>query len=243
MDRLARPGDNGPVNTPSTLDATGTAEPPAATTETDVVREGALVRLRPHVAANRPAFQRWYADEEIARLLRHDQRPLNWIQSRGYFDTIIMPLSARGMCFAIHEAATDDLIGTTALTDVEGSDYRSALFRIVIGEKEYWGRGFGTEATRLVVEEAFGRLGLDEVRLEVFRHNARAMAAYKRVGFRETGSHIEFVGRERFELHVVEMALDRTDYFLRQESDEGEPRSDETGSSNGLATPMVRADV
>ncbi|HEY7030293.1 MAG TPA: GNAT family N-acetyltransferase, partial [Thermomicrobiales bacterium] len=172
---------------------------PSAFTEGEIVREGRLVRLRAHVVANRPAFQRWYADEEIARLLRHDQRPLNAIQSRGYFDTIIMPLSARGMCFAIHEAATDRLIGTTALTDVQGSERRSALFRIVIGEKDCWGLGYGTEATRLVVEEAFQTHELDAVRLEVFRHNARALAAYRRVGFRETGSHVEFVGRDRFE--------------------------------------------
>jgi RimJ/RimL family protein N-acetyltransferase len=152
-----------------------------------------------------------------------------------------MPLSARGMCFAIHDAATDTLIGTTALTDIEGSDYRSALFRIVIGEKEYWGQGFGTEATRLVVEEAFQRLGLDEVRLEVFRHNARAMAAYKRVGFRKTGSHVEYVGRERFELHVVEMALDRTDYYLLRESEHQDDAR--TTSRDGVVTPLVRSDA
>ncbi len=145
------------------------------------------------------------------------------------------------MCFAIHDVATDRLIGTTALTDVEGSDYRSALFRIVIGEKECWGQGSGTEATRLVVEEAFERLDLDSVRLEVFRHNTRAMAAYKRVGFRETGNHIEYVGRDRFELHVVEMALDRSDYIPLHVADRDE-RSEST-ISNGLITPMARADA
>jgi RimJ/RimL family protein N-acetyltransferase len=217
---------------------------PSAFTEGEIVREGRLVRLRAHVVANRPAFQRWYADEEIARLLRHDQRPLNAIQSRGYFDTIIMPLSARGMCFAIHEAATDRLIGTTALTDVQGSERRSALFRIVIGEKDCWGLGYGTEATRLVVEEAFQTHELDAVRLEVFRHNARALAAYRRVGFRETGSHVEFVGRDRFELHVIEMALDRDDYDMREphdETPEGEPSS--AGDSVTLASSAGRTDA
>jgi RimJ/RimL family protein N-acetyltransferase len=38
----------------------------------------------------------------------------------------------------------------------------------VIGEKDAWGHGYGTEATRLVMDEAFDTLGLDEVRLEVF---------------------------------------------------------------------------
>ncbi|MEA2583644.1 MAG: hypothetical protein QOF33_1729 [Thermomicrobiales bacterium] len=210
-----------------------------------LVREGSLIRLRAHTVANRPAFQRWYADEEISRLLRHDQRPLNAIQSRGYFDTIIMPLSARGMCYAIHEVATDRLIGTTALTDVEGSERRSALFRIVIGEKDCWGHGYGTEATRLVIEEAFRGHDLDQVRLEVFRHNVRAIAAYRRVGFRETGSHVEFVGRERFELHVIEMALDRDDYFLlNQHGQDGTGDSrDEMQASITLMTPADRIDA
>lgn len=178
----------------------------------ELVRDGALVRLRTHVPTNRADFQRWYADEEIARMLRHDLRPLNDIQSRGYFDTIILPLSAVGTCWAIHEAPTDRLIGSTALTDFTGGDRRSALFRLVIGEKDCWGRGYGTEATRLTVEEAFGRLGCAEVRLEVFRHNVRAIGAYRRVGFRVTGEHIEYVGRDRYELHVVEMTLTRDEY-------------------------------
>jgi RimJ/RimL family protein N-acetyltransferase len=172
-----------------------------------LVRAGDFVCLREHVPQNRSAFQRWYADEEIARLLRHDQRPLNEIQSRSYFDTIILPMSAHGTCYAIHERSSDRLIGTTALTDFVGVPRPSALFRIVIGEKDCWGKGYGTEATRLVVEEAFERHLCGEVRLEVFRHNQRAIAAYERVGFRRTGAHVEYVGRERWELHVIEMAI------------------------------------
>jgi RimJ/RimL family protein N-acetyltransferase len=177
------------------------------------IRSGRLVTLRRHVPENRAAFQRWYADEEIARLLRHDQRPLNEIQSRGYFGTIILPMSAHGTCYAIHERSTDRLIGSTALTDFVGVLRPSALFRIVIGEKDCWGKGYGTEATRLVVEEAFDRHLCGEVRLEVFRHNQRAIAAYERVGFRRTGSHVEWVGRERFELHVIEMAISPDEYW------------------------------
>lgn len=179
----------------------------------DLVRDGILVCLRRHVPENRAAFQRWYADEEIARLLRHDQRPLNAIQSRSYFETLILPSSARGLCFAIHERETERLIGTTALTDLSGGDRASAYFRIVIGEKECWGQGFGTEATLLVMEEAFETHGLDVVKLEVFKHNARAARAYQRVGFVETGEHIEWVGRERWELHVTEMELARDRFY------------------------------
>lgn len=187
------------------------------TRESDIVgqlvREGERVRLRSHVPENRAAFQRWYADAEIARLLRHDQRPLNEIQSRSYFDTLILPSSARGICFAIHESTTDRLIGTTALTDFEGVSRRAAYFRIVIGEKDRWGLGYGTEATRLVMYEGFERQNLQAVKLEVFVHNARAANAYLRVGFEQTGEHVEWVGRDRYELHVLEMKLERDRFY------------------------------
>jgi RimJ/RimL family protein N-acetyltransferase len=178
-----------------------------------LVRKGALVSLRTHVAANREAFQRWYADPEIASLLRHDLEPLSASQSKSYFDTFILPASARGICFAIHERTSKRLIGTTALTDRRRDKQgESALFRIVIGEKDLWGRGYGTEATSLVAQHAFERLGLSAVRLEVFRHNARAVAAYERVGFEVTGEHVEWVARRKVELHVIEMRLDRENF-------------------------------
>ena len=185
-----------------------------------LVRKGRLVSLRSHVPANREAFQRWYADREIAELLRHDLEPLTPTQSRGYFDTFILPSSARGTCFAIHERKTKRLVGTTALTDrVTGREGVSALFRIVIGEKDAWGRGYGTEATRLVAEEAFDSMGLSEIRLEVFNHNARAIAAYTRVGFEVTGEHVEWVTRKKTELRVVEMRLSRGAFLASGDGD------------------------
>jgi RimJ/RimL family protein N-acetyltransferase len=203
------PGDTNVTIANATILVDGPDNPPPVGA---LVREGTRVRLRKHIPANRPAFQDWYADEEIARLLRHDQRPLNDVQSRGYFDTIILPMSAAGTCYAIHEAATDRFIGSTALTDFIGHDHPSALFRIVIGEKDCWDKGYGTESTRLVVEEAFKTHNCSEVRLEVFQHNQRAIAAYRKVGFRITGEHVELVGWDRTKLHVIEMSLRHEEY-------------------------------
>ena len=173
------------------------------------VRVGCLVDLRVHTPDGRPAFQRWYADPEIAVLLRHDQEPLSDANSRSYFDTIILPSSAQGLCFAIHDAATGTLIGTTALTDLEGNPARRSFFRIVIGEKAFWGEGRGTEATNLMMAYAFTELELAMVRLEVFQHNPRAISAYRRVGFEPCGSHVEHIGPERRALHVLGMDLPR----------------------------------
>lgn len=175
------------------------------------VRAGRRVELRRHVPANLASFQRWYADPDIAAMLRHDLSPLDARQSQSYFETLILPLSARGFCWAITERDSGRTIGTTALTEVNNQT-RSALFRIVIGERDRWGQGLGTEATRLVCEEAFAGLHLRQVRLEVFEHNERAMATYRRVGFRDVGAHVEYVRQRGIELHIREMVLDKTDY-------------------------------
>ncbi len=145
-------------------------------------------------------------------MLRHDQRPLSDVQSRGYFNSIIMPATARETAYAIHERRTGRLIGATALTDIEARAVRRAYFRIVIGEKDAWGSGYGTEATRLVVLDGFERHNLDFIKLEVFRQNLRARNTYGRIGFRELGEHVEYVGRDRFPLHVIEMEIDRSTF-------------------------------
>lgn len=187
-----------------------------------IVRRGEKVELRRHVPANRAAFQRWYADPEIARVLRHDLEPLTSAQSRSYFDTLILPLSARGLCWAIHETDGESLVvGSAALTDVVRST-GSALFRIVIGEKARWGRGYGTEATRLVLDEAFTALGLNQIRLEVFRHNHRALASYQRVGFRQTGEHTEWVPRKKVRIEVIEMSIDKREARIQPSNGQSE---------------------
>ena len=67
------------------------------------------------------------------------------------------------------------------------------------------------------MEEAFESLGLSEVRLEVFHHNERAIAAYGKVGFRTTGEHVEWVTRRKTELRVIEMRLTSDDLRATRE--------------------------
>ena len=142
-----------------------TMAPPRSPDDADaVVRGGALVNLQKHRPEDESAFIAWYTDPDIAFLLRHDLRPLTHFQASGYFSTIILPSSAHGTAWAIHQNDDDRLIGTTAITEFD--EHRGeCLFRIVIGEKDSWNRGFGTDATRLVVAEAFERFGLDIVNL------------------------------------------------------------------------------
>src|SRR5919107_1358942 len=75
-------------------------------------------------------------------------------------------------------------------------DNGSAMFHITIGEKDVWGKGYGTEATQLMLEHAFAHLGLHRVALAVFSFNERAIRSYEKAGFRVEGRAREAIWRK-----------------------------------------------
>lgn len=149
--------------------------------------------LRRHVPENLAAFRRWYADPEIARLARYQEAPMRPEEIERFFATRVVGPDSLAM--AIHERAGNRLIGTCALSQLDG-DNGSALYHITIGEKDAWGRGYGTEATQLMVDHAFGVLGLHRVALFVFEFNERAIRAYRRCGFVVEGRSRESIFRD-----------------------------------------------
>lgn len=80
----------------------------------------------------------------------------------------------------------DELIGHCGLF---GHDQiaRTAQLGIVIGERAYWGRGYGRDAVRVLVDYGFRMRNLHKLWLTVHADNSRAMRAYESVGFAEEG--------------------------------------------------------
>lgn len=91
--------------------------------------------------------------------------------------------------FAIRTLTDGRLIGLTGLYTVLQSQ-REAFMGIQIGERDYWGKGYGTDALRTLLRYAFDELNLQRVSLSVLEGNARAMRSYEKCGFR-------YEGRER----------------------------------------------
>jgi RimJ/RimL family protein N-acetyltransferase len=154
---------------------------------------GSLVVLRRHAPQNIAAFQRWYADPEIARLARYQATPMRPEEIERFFAARVLGTDALAM--AVHEKATDRLVGTCAFSQLDGEN-GSALYHITIGEADAWGRGLGTEATQLMVDHAFGTLGLHRIALYVFEFNVRAIRAYQRCGFVIEGRSRESIWRD-----------------------------------------------
>ena len=112
--------------------------------------------------------------------------------------------------FAIYELATMRPIGTTDLRAIN-HQHGTALFGILIGEKDCWGKGYGTEATRLTLDFGFNILGLHNVLLNVYAYNRRGVRAYEKAGFRLIGRRREarrLAGKRYDEIMMDAVATD-----------------------------------
>lgn len=87
---------------------------------------------------------------------------------------------------------------------------------ISIADKNYWGKGYGTDALRTLLRLLFGEMNARKVLLYVFAFNERAIACYKGLGFREEGRLKEQIYRAGGYSDEVIMALFRRDWEKAQ---------------------------
>lgn len=88
--------------------------------------------------------------------------------------------------FAICLLDSQEMIGDLSILDIDVSN-KKAGFRIALHSKNYTGKGYGTEATKLAQKVSFEELKLNRLELEVFSHNIRGIKAYEKAGFRIEG--------------------------------------------------------
>lgn len=159
------------------------AEPPIITVA------GERVALGPLRRDLLPLYDRWFNDPEVGRHYFPQVRPHTREEREAWYERLARgePDSAQ---FLIYERATLRPIGKAHLDGIDHVN-RTAAFGILIGERDCWGKGYGTEATRLVLDYGFTLLGLHNIVLTVDADHERATRAYRRAGFREIGRRRE----------------------------------------------------
>ena len=170
--------------------------------------QGKLVRLRAYEKSDADALFRWFSDEDVTRWLGPPNFP-----SRAHQERFIESASASGddaKYFAI-ETLDGKLIGDCGLRFIDWKS-RKAEFFITIGEKPFWGKGFGSDALQIVIRLAFDKMNLNRLWLSVLVDNPRAVRCYEKCGFVREGllrqeSYVDGKYRD-----VLMMALLREDY-------------------------------
>jgi diamine N-acetyltransferase len=164
--------------------------------------EGELVSLGPIRRDHIPLYLRWVNDFGTTQYLEIQPRPMTLEQEMAWFEQAATNQSQP--LFTIYERATGRAIGNCGLHQV---DYRNrrAEVGIMVGEADVRGRGYGTEAMRLLLDYAFTVLGLHSVMLLVYEYNYPARRSYEKAGFREIGNRREsrwYNGRFWDEIHM-----------------------------------------
>lgn len=105
--------------------------------------------------------------------------------------------------FAIEDLESSKLIGSCGLADIDLVS-RHAKLGIMIGDKEYWNKGYGKDIIRTLLSIAFNQIGLNKVKLGVFEYNKRAIKCYEKVGFKIVGVEKEDIYRNgRYYDHYI----------------------------------------
>lgn len=141
------------------------------------------VYLRPLDLEDITALTAWLNDPEVTRNLRI-YRPLTPMAEEAFLRKL--GESESDIVLAIMAREPEQFLGVTGLHQLDARN-RHVQFGITVGEKSAWGKGYGTEATRLMVRYAFDTLNLNRVWLHVYEDNERALHVYQKVGFRMEG--------------------------------------------------------
>jgi RimJ/RimL family protein N-acetyltransferase len=178
---------------------------------------GDLVRLtseEPELRAKHEA--RWQRDTEFHRLADGDPAELNsekkikaWAEKN-----IESGFNPERYPFSIRTLADDKLIGFLGLwlNLIHGE----AWVGIGVGEREYWGKGYGTDAMKLGVQFAFMELGMQRVSLGLHEYNVRALKSYEKAGFKLEGRTRQDMLREGERTDTLWMGVLRDEWLQLQ---------------------------
>ena len=112
--------------------------------------------------------------------------------------------------WAAMSLADGSYLGEAVLNDLD-PDNEVCGFRIALAGPHVYGRGFGTETTRLVVGYALDTVGLHRLELQVYAFNPRAQRVYEKCGFRVEGRRRDALLWDGERIDVLDMSILRTD--------------------------------
>ncbi len=156
----------------------------------------------------------WSRDEEVLRWSGGSPTDLSEDEFRDHLNAerLYGPSNRRAFLIFVREPIT--LIGRLGIFGIDWDKGQGEL-GIVIGEKEYWGHGYGRDAVRTLIHHLFTTSSLNRVYLYTFSDNLRAQRSFAAAGFRVLNHGRRFTP-EVGEFEGVQMEITRADFVDRQ---------------------------
>jgi RimJ/RimL family protein N-acetyltransferase len=158
--------------------------------------------LRPLALDDAATSYKWRNNPEVWKYsLFNPSVPISLEQESAWLEDVLKRTDQKR--FAICLTKNEKYIGNIQLIAIVD---QHAEFHLFIGDENYWGKGIGTKATKLILDYAFLTLNLNYIRLDVNKNNVAALKIYTRQGFIEL---------DNLESHLA-MKLTRNDYLANK---------------------------
>ncbi|MFZ1057702.1 MAG: GNAT family protein [Candidatus Rokuibacteriota bacterium] len=171
---------------------------------------GERTTLRPLTPEDAAVLAPWMNDDEVTHFMFTGQRPLTIAQLAEEIRR--QTENPAHTVFLVEDRATRRPIGYAGLYDIHPTA-RKAEFRILLGAREFWNKGYGTEVTELLTFYGFDRLNLNKLWLGVIDDNKGAVRAYEKAGFREEGRLRQELYRNSRYYDSIRMSVLREEYY------------------------------
>lgn len=153
--------------------------------------KGNKVILRPVRKSDVQHLLKWLGDSEVTKYLL-TYMPVTEIVAEKIVEGDLSDEKKASFAIDVIEDDNGKTIGMITLGDIHPKDHK-ASFAIAIGETEYWGKGYGSEAARLLINYGFEQLNLHRIDTEVFASNERSLRMCRSIGFKEEGRKREAI--------------------------------------------------
>jgi len=147
--------------------------------------EGKKVRIRALEKTDIDEIMKWINDPEVIDnlLMRY---PVSRYLEEKWLEKAYDTSDIRNKTFAL-ETKDGVYLGGIGLHKINWEN-RNAEAGIIIGKKEYWGKGYGTDAMLALLDFAFNHMNLHRVYLQVYDFNTRGIRSYEKCGFKKEGA-------------------------------------------------------
>ncbi len=175
-----------------------------------VFLEGDRIMLRPLCERDiNRKYLSWINDKEITKYMATGTFPTTFKELRSFYDKIAK--SKTDVMFVILDKKHNLHIGNIKLGNINWV-HRFADLGIMIGEKKYWGKGYGQEACRLGLGYAFDKLNLNKIILGVYASHKPAIKTYQKVGFKIEGRIKKLLNFEGNYVDKLIMGVSRSEF-------------------------------
>lgn len=173
--------------------------------------KGKKIQLRALEKEDLPRMKIWANTPELISFVG-PRFPISMSEQETWFEQLSGNESRKAL---IIEAKEQEAIGYMYL-DLDWVNKKAQL-SIAIGEIDYWGQGFGTDAVRTALNYCFNELNLNKVYLYVFEFNRAALRLYEKCGFKKEGLiRQDYLIHGKYEDRII-MGLLKTEFNAQVE--------------------------